>query len=129
MGNILTRDQIAKIDDLRKESVDVPEWGGSVLVRELNGRERDMLETTMLAGGAGRNVDNVRARVVAMTVVDEAGKQVFTLKDIEMLGQKSARAVGRIYSAAMRLSTMEPKDIEDTAKKSEPAQGEDSPSG
>ena len=35
----LTREQILEADDLPTESLDVPEWGGEVLIRALNGAQ------------------------------------------------------------------------------------------
>ena len=44
MTRPLTRDAILSADDLRTESVDCPEWQGTVTIRELNGSERDSFE-------------------------------------------------------------------------------------
>ena len=44
----LTRDEILGADDLKTESVKVPEWGGTVLVRELTGAERDEWEASVV---------------------------------------------------------------------------------
>ena len=41
---VLSKEQILQADDLKTETVEVPEWGGDVLLRELRGRERDAFE-------------------------------------------------------------------------------------
>ena len=70
----LSRDDILKAADNEPEEIDVPEWGGSVLVRGMTGRERDAFELSMLQPGRGgrRVVDpaNVRAKLVARCCVD-----------------------------------------------------------
>ena len=41
---LLTRDLILKADDIQTREVEVPEWGGTVLIRALTGTERDAYE-------------------------------------------------------------------------------------
>ena len=106
----LSRDDILKAADNEPEEVDVPEWGGSVLVRGMTGRERDAFEVSLLAPGRGgrRQVDpaNVRAKLVARCCVDDDGNRLFTDADVAELGGKSAAAVDRVYAVAARLSGM-----------------------
>src|SRR5215472_5794653 len=116
----LSRDDILKAADNDPEEVDVPEWGGTVLVRGMTGRERDAFEVSMLTPGRGgrRTVDpaNVRAKLVARCVVDDDGNRLFTDADVAELGGKSAAAVDRVYSVAARLSGMAGGDQEDLAR-------------
>jgi hypothetical protein len=106
----LSRDDILKAADNEPEEIDVPEWGGSVLVRGMTGRERDAFEMSMLTPGRGgrRQVDpaNVRAKLVARCVIDDDGNRLFTDADVAELGGKSAAAVDRVYAVAARLSGM-----------------------
>lgn len=110
---LLSRDDILKAEDIGTETVSVPEWGGEVLVRGLTGRERDTFEADLLVRRGGQmEVDprNARARLVALCVVGEDGKQLFTRDDVAALGEKSAAALDRIYEAAARLSGLSEKD-------------------
>ncbi len=104
---ILTRDQILSVEDRATESVDVPEWGGSVIVSTMSGRERDEFESSLLADkGASKdaNMANLRARLASLCCVAEDGTRMFTKADIEALGNKSAAALNRIFIAAQRLN-------------------------
>lgn len=112
---LLTRDAILKADDLPKETVDVPEWGGGVLVRSMTGAERDAFEAQMFEGGKAR-LQNLRARLVSQVCVDEQGNRLFTDEDIVALGAKSANALDRVFNAAQRLNAMGKEDVE-AAKK------------
>ena len=115
---VLTRDQILGADDLPKEEVPVPEWGGSVFVRTMPGKERDAWESQLLKGDPRDrqlNMDNVRARLASLTIVDAEGNRLFDLKDIEALGQKSAAALDRIWEVAQRLNRMSNEDVEELA--------------
>lgn len=114
----LTRDQILAAEDITTEEVDVPEWGGSVLVRSLTGQQRDQFEATLVERRGKRtamNTANIRAKLVSLCVVDEAGQPVFTHADVEALGQKSAAGLARIYDVASKLSGISDDDVEDLA--------------
>ena len=45
---ILSKADILRADDIKTIEVAVPEWGGSVLLRGLTGRERDLFEESIL---------------------------------------------------------------------------------
>lgn len=126
---ILTRDQILQANDIITETVPVPEWGGEVLVRGLSGSERDGFEdATLEQKGKSRRVNlaNVRARLCALSIVDENGKRMFSDEDVRALGRKSAAALDRVFSAAQRLSGLSDDDVEELAKNSTGGQSEDS---
>lgn len=126
---ILTRDAILQAKDLPKELVAVPEWGGEVYVRALTGAERDSFEQSMLeqkGKSSKMNLKNVRAKLVALTVVDEDEKRLFSDDDVKFLGNKSAAALNRIFEVAQRLSGLRPEDVEELTKNSESDQSEDS---
>jgi hypothetical protein len=115
MGKYLTKAAILAAHDLETEEVAVPEWGGTVLVRAMSARDRDALEVAIGGTGAA-NLDNVRARIVAASVVDEDGKRLFDPGDVVALGEKSAAAVDRVFTVAARLSAITPGDVETLAK-------------
>ena len=115
---ILTRDQILKADDLKQETVKVPEWGGEVIVSTMTGAERDAFEWEVYGSNPREhNIENIRAKMIAATLIDENGKHLFsTAKDVLAIGQKSARALDRIFSVARRLNGFGMKDIEELEK-------------
>ena len=47
MGALLTKEQMLAADDIKSERVEVPEWGGDVMVRGLTGTQRDAWEASM----------------------------------------------------------------------------------
>ena len=111
----LGRDAILAAKSLRTEEVKVPEWGGTVLVRELSGRERDEWEAS-LAVQRGKtmvpDVANIRAKLAARTIVGDDGEPVFTQQDVAALGELSAAALDRVFDVASRLSGLNPEDVE-----------------
>lgn len=128
---LLTRDQILAADDLKRETLEVPEWGGEVIVRSLTGTERDAFEDSVVKQrGNSRelNLRNARARLVSLSLIDEAGNKLFTDKDVDLLGRKSAAALDRVFAAAQRLSGLTENDIDELAKNSESGQSDSSTS-
>jgi len=119
---MLTKEQILAADDLKREVVDVPAWGGELMVRALTGKDRDEFEQSLFDAGKTprERMRNVRARLVAITVVDEQGNLLFSEADVEKLGNKSAAALDLVFSVAQRLSGLSKEDAEALAKNSVP---------
>lgn len=113
---ILTKDQILQAKDARMEEVEVPEWEGSVFVRSLTGKERDQLEAEIIQKPGQRNMENLRAKLITLSVVDKEGNRLFDLKDAVALGGKNARALDRLFAVAQRLSGLTQKDMEELTK-------------
>ena len=125
MSKYLNRDAILNAKDFKTEEVEVPEWGGTVLVKGLNGTERDKYEGSLYKQVGNKMVmekENIRAKLVALSIVDEEGKTLFTTGDVQALGAKSAAALDRVFGVAQKLSKITDNDIEDLAKNSEDAQ-------
>jgi hypothetical protein len=121
----LTKEQILAAADLPEEVVDVPEWGGKVLIRGMTGAERDAFEeSVMVTRGNNRelNLRNFRAKLVARSIVDPVTKErMFTDNEIAELGKKSARALQRVFEAALRLNGMTAESVEELTKSTEEA--------
>jgi hypothetical protein len=121
----LTKEQILAAADLPEEVVDVPEWGGKVLIRGMTGAERDAFEeSVMVTRGNNRelNLRNFRAKLVARSIVDPVTKErMFSDNEIAELGKKSARALQRVFEAALRLNGMTAESVEELTKSTEEA--------
>lgn len=112
----LSRDDFLKSEGPATEEVEIPELRGSVLVRGLTGRERDIFELDMLDPRTMRpDVVNMRAKLVSRCCVDDDGVRVFEPEDVDKLGELSASVVGRIYDVAARLSGLSQADLEELA--------------
>lgn len=113
---ILGKNLILSAVDLKSEDVPVPEWGGDVRVRSLTGAERDAFDTSLLGKDGKRNLGNIRARLLALTIVDENGDRVFSDDDADQLGAKSAGVLERLFEVAQRLNGMGAAAEEEIAK-------------
>lgn len=126
---LLTKAQILGVADLEHEDVDVPEWGGTVRVQMLTGAERDAFEQEIVTRQGKKvqmNLANVRARLVALCLVDEEGQRVFGESDVKALGRKSALALNRVFEVAQRINGLTEQDMEELAGNSGSGQSEDS---
>ena len=126
---ILSREAILAASDIQEEIVPVPEWGGEVIVRGLSGTQRDQFEASVVkqkGKSTELNLKNVRAKMIALSVVDEHGNRIFSESDVAALGAKSARALQRVWEKARELSGLSDEDVEELAKNSESDQGDDS---
>lgn len=112
---ILSKEQILSADDLPKTTVDVEnEWGGEVIVRSMTGTERDAWELSNICDGEV-DLSNVRARLVALTAIDEEGNRLFSEEDATELGKKSASALAKVFEASQKLNGLSADDIDTLA--------------
>lgn len=119
---LLTKEQILRVKDIVSREVEVPEWGGSVMVRGMTGIERDAFEAKILDQSGKKakvNLQNARARLVSITVVDADGDRLFSENEVVLLGTKSATALSRVYDVAASLSGISDEDIEELLGNSE----------
>ena len=118
---ILTKEQIVAVNAITTEIVSVPEWGGDVLVKVMSGPERDAFESSIFeqkGKDIQRNLGNLRAKLVSKCLVDEKGNRLFSDKEIEIIGKKSAKVLDRIYEVCVKLNGIGPKDVEELTKNS-----------
>lgn len=105
---LLTREEILGANDLAYRDVPVSEWkeGAFVRVKAISGSERDEYEG-FVAGDrkSGKlNTRNMRARLLVLALIDEDGKRLFTINDLESLGRKNAAVIDRLYDVATELA-------------------------
>ncbi len=128
---MLGREQILDADDIKSEVVEVPEWGGSVMVIAMDGTVRDKFESSLMKG-KGKNqvldMSNIRAKVCALSICDEQGRLVFSTTDVKELGKKSAAALSRVFSVAQELSGISKDDLDDYTEALEDSPSEGSAS-
>ncbi len=111
----LNRAKILKCTNLKTETVNVPEWGGDVTVRELDGKGRDAWEMGVITqnkkGDAKFNGVNARAKLIIRSVIDDDGNLIFTDDDIDAIGCLSASALGKVFDVASKLSGLTSEDM------------------
>ncbi len=118
----LSREDILKIKDIDIERVEVPEWDGAVYVKGMTGTERDRFEASIVEQ-RGKNprvsMLNIRAKLAAESICNEDGVRLFSVKDVNELGKKSASALQRVFDVAQRLSGITDDDVEELSEEME----------
>lgn len=115
-NGVLGRDDILRLSDRKTEILEVPEWGGSVRIRELDAWQQSQYEQALIATEEGEDgkvrlvsrTEGARVRLAAFGIVDDDGRPLFTEEELR---GRSARAIRRIAEAVKRLS-----DIDETVE-------------
>ena len=134
---LLSRDQILGAKDIDTREVDVPEWGGAVLVRALSiteGNEwrRSMLrpvaktdpktrETSITMEFSTEAAELANVRMLSIACIDAEGNRLFKPEDIEALGKHSMTPIARVVEVVMDISGLTKKAADDAEKNSEPS--------
>ena len=126
---LLSKQQIIDADDLGIVEVEVPEWGGSVLVRPLTAKQRGQFQATLVdqrQGGRTLRLQEIHIRLCGLSIVDGDGKRIFSDAELAILGGKSSAALQHIFEEASRLSGLSEEQVEELAGNSEETPSEDS---
>lgn len=110
---LLTAAEILCAKDRQNESVEVSEWGGSVLVWEMTGSWRDRYELLLMGLAkeeTRQSVENLRATLLAGSICDENGMPLFTEAQISALGSKNYKVLDRLKDVAERLNAISAED-------------------
>lgn len=128
-NGFLSRESILAADDIQFEEVDCKEWGGKVLVRSLDGRQRADWQQASIQGNGKNQTVNFRQttiKLVALGVVDPTTKRpLFGNADIAALSQKNSAPLERIAEVVMRLSGIGDEEMETLTKNSEETPSDD----
>lgn len=112
----LNRDEILSKKGGKLIELAVPEWGGTVNLREMTASERDAFEQASLDKSGTAKLINIRARLASISLCDADGKRLFSEADIHILGELPASALDRIFDASMRLNKISKSDVDDLEK-------------
>lgn len=103
------RDQIFASDDILKEIVEIPEWGGiKIEVRSLTGADRARILETGVDAAGNVSLQRVYPEMVIASAYDpESGERVFDESDKDGLMSKNALAIDRLAVIATKLSGLQ----------------------
>lgn len=120
---MLTKEQLLAAIEPRIETR-VVTGVGTINIKIMDGVARDALQQTLREKGTADSV--YFAAVIAATVVDDAGVQIFSADDIEMLRAKSYDALKAIGIACSEVNRLGPDQQKEAEKNSEAIQTESS---
>lgn len=103
---------------LKRELVEVEEWGGEVFIRAMSVRDRE--EFVELYGGDDEDADNAPypadVWLALKCVCDEDGNRLFGEDDASVLLDQPMSAVQRVGKACMKLNGLTRDAVEDAEK-------------
>ena len=113
---ILSRQALETINDRKQETVDVPEWGGAVYLRELSAGDHEDLELFMQSSKQDKHPTiYLRTRLVALALVDHEGNRLYKDEDIEILRSKSSTVINRLCAHVVKQNNLGSKAMETLA--------------
>ncbi|HDN27273.1 MAG TPA: hypothetical protein ENG03_09310 [Thioploca sp.] len=113
---MLSKNLILDSQDIETKTIPIKEWGGDVTIAVMSGFARDKFESSIVGKNGTSNLTNIRAKMVAASVVDEKGDLMFTDADITKLSKKSSIALDRIFTEAQKLNKITDDDVDELAK-------------
>lgn len=120
----LNKAKILAAEDVKLDKVAVPEWGGDVYIKTLSGTERDAFEDAY----SQDKMRQFRVRFLVLTLCDEKGERLFTDKEVDELGKKSALVIAKLFEKAWSLNALRSEDVDALGKGSASDQSGDSTS-
>ncbi len=110
---LLTKEQVHNANDLRHEIVDVPEWGGEVKIRAMPTSDR--IEFEKKQATCKTELESI-VNLLIYTIVDDDDKRIFNDGDFDLLAEKSAIVLVRLFEIAINLNTLTNAKMEEKAK-------------
>ena len=100
---MLSREEILGKDDLKKIEVEVPVWGDTVTLQELNAEAAVELHEEMKRMKDDEDQRGIRELAIVVCAIGEDGERLFTRDDIALLKKKSNEAINLLGDAAWDL--------------------------
>jgi len=117
----LTREQILNAEDLETREVNVPEWGGKVMLKTMTGAERDAWESRIPLQTADKKIDikEMKACLLVLCIRDpKTSAFLFTEKDVPELNKKNSSVLDRLWQIASEMNGIGNKELEEIRKNS-----------
>ena len=114
-------DQLDSIPSLRVEAMEIPAWGLTVYVRELQASEAGIWReiNASLESGQGFSIDNV-IDLVMLTACNEAGERILTTPEHrKKLASKQWTVCQAIFLKALAVGRMSADGVESEKKESD----------
>ncbi len=112
---LLNKQQVKDVDDLPSVVVHVEEWNGDVKVQLMSAKRR--IEFEKKNANTKTEIDTM-VHLVMYSCINEDGSLMFDENDFEFLCNKSAKALMQIFDAAVNVSTLSKKGMQEKAKNS-----------
>jgi len=114
---LLDKSAIFNADDSKTEDIEIPEWGGTVRVKAMTYAQRTKYLNSITKDENGEvNDNNIMAKLVIASVIDENGNYMFSNGDMNQLTKKNSSIIDRIGLVATNLAGLKQEKEEDAVK-------------
>lgn len=114
----LARENFLCVKSLMEE-VYLPEIGGSVWVKAISTKEHRQYRTILMndkeLDGDGNAVSTISA-LIALSVVDEKGRYLFTIEDREVIDDLPNVVIMRLFGISARINGLTERAVEEREK-------------
>lgn len=91
--------------ELKREPIDIPEWGDGFYIRVMSAGERDAMEASAVDGDAASLLQSHwRSKLVMYTLCDDQGNRIFTDGDLDLICGMDGNLIARIAGESMALN-------------------------
>jgi len=101
---MLSREEILAADDLPREPVPVPEWGGDIWVSMVPAGDMQAYARWYGEAKEAGDTSQSEARIVVMCACDRAGAALFDPDDVPAVAAKNPEVIRRLAAAALRVN-------------------------
>lgn len=115
----LSRDEILGKKAGKVHKFTHPDGSGDVFLRVISSKERDFWEQGCFGNSKKGQPVSVRSKLVALVLVDESGKRLFTDAESVLIDGLESSFVDPLFDEAMRVNRMRKEDVDDLEKNSE----------
>lgn len=106
---ILSKAEIFAAQDIKREVLNVPEWGGDVELIQLSGNGRaKIMETyqTFKDAGSVAQTNALQDAMLLACIADDKGQPIFATDDLPLLREKNGVVLETVVKAALKLNGM-----------------------
>jgi len=117
----LNRDTVLSATDLEVRILDVPEWGGQIRLKTMDGTRRDMFDAELQKRRISDNEVDIRemkALLLVLTAVDDSDQMIFELRDVKELNKKSGAVLDRLWDDIRQMNGIGQSNLEEMTKNS-----------
>lgn len=100
MSKVLSASDVFAAEDLASDLFPVPEWGGEILLKQMNA-----FTTTEMTKAVEANRELGMYVIIVFTAKNEDGSPMFTMDDVEKLKLKNFNLLNRLQRACLQLNS------------------------
>ncbi len=109
----ITKDQIYKSVDLKREIIDLPEWGGEVEIQAMSVGKKLAYDQYIRDH---EDFNDICYYLISISLINEDGSLFLNEEDKENIMSKSSESVMKIFNACIDLNKQRNDDVEKAAK-------------